>query len=239
MKKSRQVCVAVVAALAIASHLLSGCAARNDTISRAEATEKSKPDVAEIKASAEEGFIYGLPIVMNYAVMYDYVIDRNSGRWKAPSNQISNEHRVFTYKDTTVVTPNSDTPYSMAWLDLRAEPIVISVPAVDKKRYYSVMLCDGNTFNYGYIGSRATGNDPGDNLVAGPRWQGQTPLARRGKGGELAAGTGWADLPGDASVLAERHAAFHSSARLGHVAAAGARASEVSLSARRVKAVGH
>ena len=75
--------------------------------------------------------------------------------------QIVNEHRVFTYKDTAVVTPNSDTPYSMLWLDLRAEPIVISVPAVEKKRYYSVQLIDGNTFNYGYIGSRATGNDAG------------------------------------------------------------------------------
>ena len=235
----RRAVVPVVVACAVTASFLAGCAGRNDTISQGEKTERNRPGFAETRGIAEEGFIYGLPIVMNYAVMYDYAVDRNSGQWKAPFNQISNEHRVFTYKDTTVVTPNSDTPYSMAWLDLRAEPIVISVPAVDKKRYYSVMLCDGNTFNYGYIGSCATGNDPGDNLVAGPRWQGQTPLARRGKGGELAAGTGWADLPGDASVLAERHAAFHSSARLGHVAAAGARASEVSLSARRVKAVGH
>jgi hypothetical protein len=61
------------------------------------------------------------------------------------------------------------------WLDLRAEPIVLSVPAVEKKRYYSVMLCDGNTFNYGYIGSRATGNDPGDYMVVGPDWKGETP----------------------------------------------------------------
>jgi len=107
--------------------------------------------------------------------MYEYVIDRNSGQWKMPFNTIFNDHRVFTYQDTAVVTPNSDTPYSMLWLDLRAEPMVISVPAVDPKRYYSVMLCDGNTFNYGYIGSRATGSEAGDYLVAGPRWQGETP----------------------------------------------------------------
>jgi len=37
------------------------------------------------------------------------------------------------------------------------------------------MLCDGNTFNYGYIGSRATGSDAGDYLVAGPDWRGATP----------------------------------------------------------------
>ena len=130
---------------------------------------------AETKTIAEEGFIYGLPIVMNYAVMYEYAVDKNSGQYKAPFNQIKNEARVFTYKDTAIVTPNSDTPYSMLWLDLRAEPIVLSVPAVEKERYYSVMLCDGNTFNYGYIGSRATGNDAGDYMVVGPDWKGETP----------------------------------------------------------------
>jgi len=107
--------------------------------------------------------------------MYEYAVDRSSGQFKAPFNQINNEARVFTYKDTAVITPNSDTPYSIAWLDLRAEPIVLSVPAVEKARYYSVMLCDGNTFNYGYIGSRATGSDAGDYMVVGPNWQGVTP----------------------------------------------------------------
>lgn len=133
------------------------------------------PGFLEARAIAEEGFIYGLPIVMNYAVMHDFVLDRNSGEWKAPFNELFNEHRVFTYQDTTVVTPNSDTPYSMAWLDLRAEPMVITVPAIPKERYYSVQLIDGNTFNYGYIGSRTTGNDGGRYLVAGPGWQGEIP----------------------------------------------------------------
>ena len=63
----------------------------------------------------------------------------------------------------------------MLWSDLRAEPIVVSVPAVDKKRYYSVQLIDGNTYNFGYIGSRATGSDAGDYLVVGPDWKGETP----------------------------------------------------------------
>lgn len=155
--------------------LLSGCGGKNDAVSQAEKKETDRPTIAETKAIAEEGFVYGLPIVMNYAVLYDYVVDRNSGQWKAPFNQVFNEARVFTYKDTTVITPNSDTPYSMVWLDLRSEPLVLSVPAVDKKRYFSVMLCDGNTYNYGYIGSRATGSDAGDYLVAGPGWNGETP----------------------------------------------------------------
>jgi len=60
-------------------------------------------------------------------------------------------------------------------MDLRAEPIVLSVPAVEKGRYYAVQLEDGNTFNYGYIGTRTTGNESGDFLVAGPSWKGETP----------------------------------------------------------------
>ena len=130
---------------------------------------------AETKAIAEEGFIYGLPIVMNYAVMYEYSVDKGNPQFKAPFNQIKNEPRVYTYKDTAIVTPNSDTPYSFLWMDLRAEPIVLSVPAVPKERYYSVQIEDGNTFNFGYIGSRATGNEAGDYMVAGPDWKGETP----------------------------------------------------------------
>lgn len=129
------------------------------------------PDIREAKAIAEEGFIYGLPIVMNYAVMYEFSVDSTNSQFKAPFNQIKNLAHVATYKDTAVVTPNSDTPYSTLWFDLRAEPLVVSVPAVEKTRYYTVQLIDGNTFNFGYIGSRATGNDPGDYMVVGPNWQ--------------------------------------------------------------------
>lgn len=130
---------------------------------------------AEAQAIAEEGFIYGLPLVMNYAVMNELVLDKDSGQFKAPFNTIDNADHVFTYEDTAVVTPNSDTPYSMLWLDLREEPMVISVPAVAKERYYSVQLIDGNTYNYGYIGTRATGCEAGDYLVAGPGWKGEPP----------------------------------------------------------------
>jgi hypothetical protein len=161
------------AGLALA--VVSGCGKKDDPIAKAEKTDKDKPGIAEIKAIAEEGFIYGLPIVMNYAVMYEYAVDKGNPEFKAPFNEIKNEARVFTSKDTAIVTPNSDTPYSFLWMDLRAEPMVLSVPAVEKRRYYAVQLEDGNTFNFGYIGSRATGSDAGDYMVAGPDWKGETP----------------------------------------------------------------
>jgi hypothetical protein len=94
---------------------------------------------------------------------------KNSGQFKAPFKRIKNEARVFTYEDTAIVTPNSDTPYSFAWLDLRAEQIVLSIPAFEKDRYHAVQLEDGNTFIYGYISNRATG------LVMRLYWPKETP----------------------------------------------------------------
>ncbi|MGL4541553.1 MAG: DUF1254 domain-containing protein [Polymorphobacter sp.] len=129
-------------------------------------------DTAKI---AEEAMIYGFPLVMNYGSMYELSIDTKSSQFRAPPNVIKNSASVFTPADTAVVTPNSDTPYSMLQLDLRAEPMVICVPAVPKERYYSVQLVDMNTFNYGYIGSRTTGSDAGCFMVAGPGWSGDTP----------------------------------------------------------------
>ena len=135
----------------------------------------AKLSPAEVQAIAEEGFVYGLPLVMNYAVMNAFAVNRDSGQFKAPFNQIHCEANVFTHENTAVVTPNSDTPYCLLWVDLRAEPMVVSVPAVPKSRYYSVHLCDGNTFNYGFIGTRTTGPEAGDFLIVGPDWKGETP----------------------------------------------------------------
>jgi hypothetical protein len=167
------------ASLAIAAAALAGCGKNADPISQAAKHDAragvAAPGFSETRAIAEEGFIYGLPLVMNYAVMYEYAVDTKSSQFKAPFNEIENLHRVATYEDTAIVTPNSDTPYSVVWMDLRAEPIVLSVPAVPKQRYFAVQLIDGNTYNYGYIGSRATGNAAGNHLVVGPDWRGEVP----------------------------------------------------------------
>jgi hypothetical protein len=60
-------------------------------------------------------------------------------------------------------------------LDLRAEPIVISVPEIEKKRYTSIQFIDAYTFNFACVGSRATGNDVDSFLIAGPNWNGEKP----------------------------------------------------------------
>jgi hypothetical protein len=63
----------------------------------------------------------------------------------------------------------------MLGMDLRSEPIVLTVPPIEKERYFSVQLIDLYTFNFDYIGSRATGNGGGNFLIAGPGWKGDTP----------------------------------------------------------------
>jgi hypothetical protein len=130
---------------------------------------------SEMERIAEEAFIYAFPMMGAYKTMYEFNIDRTSSQYKGPFNVITNEARLATPKDTAVVTPNSDTPYSIVQLDLRAEPMVLCVPEVEKGRYYSVQLVDMYTCNYGYIGSRATGNGTGCYLVAGPSWGGDKP----------------------------------------------------------------
>lgn len=130
---------------------------------------------AEAKAIAKEAAVYGFPLVDNYRVLHSYFVDRGGKDYKAAWNQIHNETRVFTPDDRTIQTPNSDTPYSQIGTDLRAEPLVITVPAVPKGRYYSLQFIDLYTFNYAYVGSRATGFEAGNFLLAGPGWKGVKP----------------------------------------------------------------
>jgi hypothetical protein len=130
---------------------------------------------AEARAIAKEAYIYGFPLVDNYRIQLSYFVDRNNPDFKAPWNILNNVARVFTPDDKAIQTPNSDTPYSQLGADLRAEPLVISVPEVEARRYYSLQFIDMYTFNFAYVGSRATGNGPGNFLLAGPRWNGEKP----------------------------------------------------------------
>lgn len=129
----------------------------------------------QIREIAKEAYIYGFPMVDSYRIQHDYFVNRASPEFKAPWNTLANIPRVFTPADKSVQTPNSDTPYSMLGLDLRAEPIVITVPPIGGGRYFSIQFIDLYTFNFAYVGSRSTGNGGGSFLVAPPGWAGETP----------------------------------------------------------------
>ncbi len=136
--------------------------------------------VEEARAIARDAYIYGFPVVDDYRILYSYFVDPQDPEYRGAWNKVHNTARVFTAADTAMQTPNSDTPYSHLGLDLRAAPMVLSVPAVEAGRYYSVECNDLYTFISGYIGTRTTGNDAGHYLIAGPRWQGETPPGIKG-----------------------------------------------------------
>ncbi len=127
------------------------------------------------KDDYQQAYIYGFPMIAAYKAMYQFTIDKSNSQFKAPFNEIWNDSKTFTPADTAIVTPNADTPYSMVEMDLRAEPMVLCLPKVEKGRYYSVQLADMYSYNVGYMGSRTTGNDAGCYLIAGPEWKGETP----------------------------------------------------------------
>ncbi len=131
--------------------------------------------LAEVRAIAKEAYIYGFPMVDNYRIMHAYFVDPTNREYKDDWNHVASEARVYTPADKAIQTPNSDTPYSFVGADLRAEPLVLTVPPVDKGRYYSLQFIDLYTFNFAYAGSRTTGNDGGTYLLAGPQWKGEKP----------------------------------------------------------------
>jgi hypothetical protein len=131
---------------------------------------------AELRAIIQEAYTYGFPMVDSYRIQYSYFVDQANPEYKGGWNELHNVARVFTPDDKAIQTPNSDTPYSFLGADLRAEPLVLSVPAIPD-RYYSLQFIDMYTHNFAYVGSRATGSEAGNYLLAGPAWQGDVPDA--------------------------------------------------------------
>ena len=150
----------------------SGCAKGGTTAAAPNAMDSITPD--EVTAIAKEAYIYAFPMMENYRTMYVQAIDRSAPGYSAPFNEFAHKTELLGPDFKDVVRPNNDTMYSLAWLDLRAQPVVITVPEI-KDRYYSVQLVDMFTHNFGYIGTRATGTGAGSYVVAGPQWEGSKP----------------------------------------------------------------
>ncbi len=151
--------------------LLAGCGNKPQE----SAAPQGGPSPAEVRAIAKEAYIYGFPVVTNYSTMYKQAIDKGSKDYRAPFNQIASLANVATPDDKFVVTPNSDTPYSFLWMDLRAEPIIVTMPKIEKNRYYTGQMIDLYTYNFAYLGTRSFGNDGGAFMIAGPGWKGEMP----------------------------------------------------------------
>jgi hypothetical protein len=153
--------------------LIQACSKAGST-PQVNAGEPSAPSPVEAEAIATDAYIYAYPMLENYRTMYVQAIDRNAPGYLAPFNQMVHKTELLGPEFKDIVRPNNDTMYSFAWLNLRAQPMVLTVPEV-KDRYYSVQLIDMFTHNFGYIGTRATGGEAGSYVVAGPQWEGTKP----------------------------------------------------------------
>ncbi len=135
-------------------------------------TVEAKITNAEARQLAEEAYIYAYPMLQNYKTMYFRSIAGRGGNPPRPFNVFSHRSKLIGPEFTAIVGPNNDTLYSSAWLDLRREPMLISVPAIPRTRYYSFQFIDAFVHNFAYIGQRTTGTRAGNYLVYGP---GQSP----------------------------------------------------------------
>jgi hypothetical protein len=125
-----------------------------------------------VRALAAEAAVYGLPSVYQYAQMIGQAVDESSpaftgfNHWNHQRDVATPEFRVFK-------TPNVDTLYSNAWLDLSEGPVRIRVPRI-QARYYTLHFLDAYS-NSTNLSSRTVGEAGGDFLVTPPGWEGEVP----------------------------------------------------------------
>jgi hypothetical protein len=129
----------------------------------------------QAKEITEEAYIYAAPMIDHYKMMFAMVFYKESGAYEGPFNILRNKSTLLGPEYTTIVRPNNDTFYSMAWLNLTGEPMILKVPAITDNRYYSFQIIDKYTHNIAYIGTRSTGFDAGVYMIVGPDWKGEKP----------------------------------------------------------------
>ena len=125
-----------------------------------------------IEAIAEEAYVFSFPMLMGYRYAFASFLAPSLPSYRGPVNTMLGEAVTLGPDFKDVITPNADTPYSMALLDLRAEPMILEVPRVED-RYYVMQFEDLFGTNPHYVGSRATGTGAGRYLLAGPGFEGE------------------------------------------------------------------
>jgi hypothetical protein len=162
----------VLAGAVFAGHALAQSA---DAASQ-EAAPSSGPSVdPEARAIAKDAWLYAFAPIANYRILYLEALDKTSSSYTGGFGVYRHEATIHAAKDQESQFPDTDMAYSRAWLDLRAEPWVLSVPAVPAERYYVSQWFDLYTDNFGYVSVRATGRRAGNYLFAGPDWHGKAP----------------------------------------------------------------
>lgn len=121
-----------------------------------------------------DAYQYGYPLVLMDVTKDVFTDTPVLTEEKAPLNQFLIKKTFPDPSFKEVVSPNADTLYSSAWLDLRAGPVVLSVPEMGD-RYYLYPMLDEWTNVFFSPGTRTTGNGKGEFAVVGPDWKGTLP----------------------------------------------------------------
>jgi hypothetical protein len=129
---------------------------------------------SQITKIAKEAFIYGYPIVENYRIIYNSTQDKNYRQY-APFNSFFHARNVATPADTIFVAPNVETPYSYATLDVKDEPVILTIPEFESNRFIGVPFYDLYTHVIYTISPLNNGHSGGSFLIANEKWQGTIP----------------------------------------------------------------
>ncbi|MBP0631535.1 DUF1254 domain-containing protein [Cupriavidus sp. AcVe19-1a] len=147
--------------------MLSGCASAPDSATIQTAAVEQPPSDLAMKALSAEVFTYAYPLVL-------MDVTRELMTLRTPVNTFSHKRTFPDPSFTDVVSPNADTLYSSAWLDLSREPVILSVPDT-QGRYYLMPLLDAWTNVFASPGMRTTGTRRGNFAITGPDWRGTLP----------------------------------------------------------------
>jgi hypothetical protein len=130
---------------------------------------------ADLTQLSRTGFIFGYATVDLYRILHDFALDPRSPEYRAPLNELAHSRQLADPDDHAIVAMNVDTPYSYAWLNLRAEPVVLTLSSFEPGRYVSAERFDLFAYILGYVSPRTNGTRGGRFLVAGPGWEGSVP----------------------------------------------------------------
>ncbi|MBT1444198.1 DUF1254 domain-containing protein [Shewanella sp. JM162201] len=130
---------------------------------------QAKPIADEL---AKDAFIYGYSIDEAYKFFYETAVKTDT-----PLNRFQNIRHIADDSYTAHVTINNDTLHLMGWLDVAAEPVVVSIPDMDPGRYWILHTMDMGHYTTSMIGSRLRKNEGGAFMFAPRSWQGEVPAS--------------------------------------------------------------
>jgi hypothetical protein len=134
---------------------------------RAQAPAPAQSQAAELQGLARDVYVYAFPLVL-------MDVTREVMTGKTPVNTFQNKRTFPDPSFTEVVSPNADTLYSTAWLDLSSGPVVLSLPDT-RGRYYLMPMLDAWTNVFQSPGKRTSGTEKRDFAIVGPKWKGEMP----------------------------------------------------------------